>query len=82
MNDTTTTLSLVNLSPVDTREVLVQAGAYGEHQITSVTEGDESYHVDSPFVTVKLSPGTGTKLVLGTERFVNQPTFVFPWDRE
>ena len=82
MSDDTTTLSLVNVSPVESRQVVVQAGAYAEHQISSVTEGNDTHSIDSPFLTVKLAPGTGTKLVLGTQRYVNQPTFVFPWDRE
>jgi hypothetical protein len=30
------TLELVNLSPFETREVIVQAGAFGEHQFTTV----------------------------------------------
>src|SRR5262245_60735054 len=34
--DTTTTLTLINLNPTNARTVVVQGGAYGEHQIDSV----------------------------------------------
>lgn len=77
----TTTLSLVNLNPVETRKLIVQAGAYGEHHITSVECNGATYAVNRPFFLVELSPGAGAKLVIHQDRYVNQPTMAHPWDR-
>ena len=46
MTDTTTTLSLVNISPVEGRKLIVQAGAYGAHEVTSVEHDGETYVID------------------------------------
>ncbi|NQW20031.1 MAG: hypothetical protein HQ477_04785 [Chloroflexi bacterium] len=81
MTDTTTTLSLANISPVSSRRVIVQAGAYGEHQVTSVELDGDEYPVASPLFTVELRPSTVSKIVIRLERYVNQPTFTHPWDR-
>ena len=82
MTDETATVSLVNLNPVDHRTVIVQAGAYAEHQVTAVQTGGDTHAMDCPFFTVRLAPGCGNRLVVTTNRYANQPTFVFPWDRE
>ena len=82
MTDETVTVSLVNVNPVDHRTVIVQAGAYGEHQVTAVQTDGITHSVDCPFFTVRLAPGSGSRLVVTAKRYVNQPTFVFPWDRE
>ena len=42
LSDTRTTVTLVNLSPSQPRTVIVQGGAYGEHQLVSVTSGDRT----------------------------------------
>jgi hypothetical protein len=62
------TLTLVNLDQVAPREVVVQAGAYGEH---SFEQGRA--------VTVRLEPGCGRRLELKMRRYVNQPTLRAPW---
>jgi hypothetical protein len=75
------TLSLVNLDPVDAKTVIVQGGAYAEHQITSVqAEGaDGPTAVDSTSFAVRLAPGAGTRLTLSLTRYANTPTLAFPW---
>ncbi len=70
---------LVNTSPVEERDVLVQGGAYAEHRITKVEAGGETVVVDGPRMTVRLAPGAGTELTINRERNVNRPTFAFPW---
>ena len=52
-------LTLVNTNPVDSREVIVQMGAYGEHHSTSISLGDRNISVDSPLFRVRLAPGAG-----------------------
>jgi len=80
-------LELVNLSPFDTREVIIQAGTFGEHQFTTVKYrqgrlGEEAVSVDRKFFQVRLPPGTGLSLELGMRRFVNRPSYAFPWHGE
>jgi hypothetical protein len=72
-------VTLVNLSPLHERSVIVQGGAYAEHQLESVTVGGETTTVDSPHVAVRLAPGCGSQLTIKTKRYANQPTFAFPW---
>jgi hypothetical protein len=81
MNEDDVTVRLVNLDPVETRTVIVQAGAYAEHQITSVqAEGAEaSIPVDHSHIATRLAPGAGTRLTLATRRYANPPTLAFPW---
>lgn len=81
MTDTTTTISLVNINPVERRKLVVQVGAYGEHQVTSVEFDGVTHSQGRPFFTVELDPGAGGRLVIQHERYVNQPTFTHPWDR-
>jgi hypothetical protein len=80
-------VSLVNLDPLRARTVVVQGGAYGEHAFTSARVDGRSVLVDgsawaeASSLTIRLEPGCGARLVLGMDRYANQPTLVFPWDR-
>ena len=76
-----TAVTLVNVSPTQTRTVTIQGGGYGEHQIKSVAIDGKLTPVDASAFTLKLAPGSGARLVLAMDRFVNQPTLRFPWDR-
>jgi hypothetical protein len=76
-----TQLVLVNVNPSEPRTVIVQAGGYAEHQITSVVQDDRELPVDEPDLTVRLAPGSGARLVLKLSRYANQPTLAHPWDR-
>ncbi len=75
------TITLVNVNPVDAREVVVQAGGYGEHQFDEVTAENRTTPIAAPVLTVRLEPGCGARLVFRMSRYKNQPTFAFPWDR-
>ena len=81
MTDHETAVTLVNLNVTEARTVTVQGGGYGEHTIRSVTIGDARQAVDAATFTVTLAPGSGARLVLAMDRYVNQPTLRFPWDR-
>ena len=74
-------MQLVNLDPVTERTVIVQGGAYAEHQITKVSEEGRpgSTAVDHPHFVVRLAPGAGARLVIGRQRYANQPTLSHPW---
>jgi len=76
-----TTLTLVNLNPVEERMVIVQGGAYGEHQIQKVTTSQGSCPVGRSWLALRLAPGCGGRLTLAMSRYANPPTLTFPWDR-
>jgi len=76
-----TVVSLVNLSPVEARRVVVQAGAYGEHQFTGIECEGKSFTMDASQATFMLSAGAGSRIKLRMRRYANPPTFAFPWDR-
>ncbi|MGV3578216.1 hypothetical protein [Brevundimonas sp.] len=76
-----TAVTLINLDVTRPKTVTVQGGGYGEHTIRSVTVGETRQAVDAATFTVTLAPGSGARLVLAMDRYVNQPTLRFPWDR-
>jgi acetyl esterase/lipase len=82
MSDTHTTVTLVNLSKTQSHTMIVQGGAYGEHQLESVMVGDKTSKVQSPLLTIRLEPGCGQRLVLQMKRYANKPTVLHPWHRE
>ncbi len=75
------TLLLVNTNPVSGRKLIVQTGAYAEHDAVTVTVGDQQVEVGDSQFRVYLSAGSGARLSIRMKRYVNQPTFVFPWGR-
>ena len=93
MTEDEVTLRLVNLDPVSARTVVVQGGAYAEHQITTVRMGGSDgaagprpataatavTAVDHSHFAVRLAPGAGARLAVGMKRYANQPTLAFPW---
>ena len=81
LGDRRTVVTLVNLSATESRAVVVQAGAYAEHQFESVEWNGRTRRLDSPDVTVQLAPGAGAKLVFATRRYANRPTVVLPWQK-
>lgn len=75
------TLTLVNISQTESREVLLQAGGYAEHQFVAVTSGGTTTPIDAATLTVRLAPGSGRRLTFKMNRFANRPIMRFPWDR-
>ena len=87
-----TVIRLVNLSSMHTRNLIVQAGAFGEHRFTNVKYRerqrdnkrsgkafDRIVLVNDKYFAVRLPPGTLIRLDIGTKRFVNKPGYAFPW---
>jgi hypothetical protein len=81
MTDDSVTVTLVNVNSSDPRLVTVQGGAYGEHRVISVSDGERTQSVNDSSFVVRLAPGAGAKLTVKMKRFANQPTLNFPWDR-
>jgi hypothetical protein len=93
-------IQLVNTGS-QARNLIVQAGAFGEHKFTSVkyVEHDNElldHHAgkwlnsptnpaarevaaDGKHFAVQLPPFTSVRLASGMERFVNKPSYAFPW---
>ena len=72
-------VTLINLSETEEREVLIQAGAMGEHRFTDVQiDGASPVAVDGSTLTVSLPPRTEVRLRAGMERFAGEPSFKWP----
>ena len=75
-------VQLVNLNRNETRRVVVQAGAFGEHRFGKMTVDSELHsNVEAQHVEVTLPPATSIGLDCGLERFVEKPGYAFPWQR-
>ena len=74
-----TKVKLVNINQVESRDVIVQTGGYGEHQCVRVEIGDEVVPIDNHHFTVHLEPGAGAELSVYADRYANQPRLTFPW---
>ena len=74
-----TKLILVNTNQVEPRTVVVQTGAYGEHQCQWVEVGENQYSIGRRFFTVDLAAGAGAELTLSPKWYANKPTLSFPW---
>ncbi len=75
-----TTVILVNISQSQSREVIVQMGAYGEHECERLSIDNRRYDISAADFRIRLAPGCGANLVLETNRYANEPTLRFPWD--
>ncbi|HET7771333.1 MAG TPA: hypothetical protein VFN74_21360 [Chloroflexota bacterium] len=73
------TLDLVNLSETEEREVVVQAGTFGEHRFESAEAEGRRIHLGGRWVVVALPPRARVELRLETARYVNRPTYAAPW---
>ena len=80
MTDRRTVVTLVNVG-TQSREVIVQAGGYAEHQFDAVEWDGGRLAVNGSAAAVRLAPGAGAKLTFATRRYVNRPTAKFPWER-
>ncbi len=82
-------LRLVNLHPVEQKELIIQAGAFGEHQFTDIQylvideTGEalekQSKPINGKYVKIILPPSTSIVLEIGIDRFTNMPSYRFPW---
>ena len=75
LTDDRVSVTLVNVNQLESRRVVVQAGAYGEHQFREVTIGATSQPLDRSEFTVELAPGAGTRMTITMKRYANKPFF-------
>ena len=81
LTDTTTAVTLVNVSATEARTVIVQGGAYGEHRFDAVAVNGRTQPLGAPTFSVRLEPGAGAKLTLTAKRYAAVPTSSLPWER-
>ena len=74
-------LSIVNLSVHSARDLIVQAGSYGEHRFGRVeVSGEETpVEVNDKTFQVRLLPGTELDLHIDMQLYCNKPSCAFPW---
>lgn len=80
----TISLQAVNLSETESRQLVIQAGTFGEHQFVSVdviseTGETKSIEINGSWFAIDLSAGAGATLQFTVERYANQPTYETPW---
>ncbi len=74
-------VTLVNVSQVEERTLVVQAGGYAEHRFTRVTLDGMITPLDRSDLEIRLAPGAGATLELRMKRHVERPRLGFPWER-
>lgn len=76
-------IQLVNTTRHETRRVIIQSGAFGEHDFTVVgtepEDGVQAVAVNGRYIIVELPPSTSIRLNAGVKRFVNRPSYALPW---
>lgn len=75
-------LSLVNLHPTEVREVIVQAGAFGEHEFASAeTDGSpvQALQVNGPWIRIVLKPSATGHLNIAMRRYARVPGYQAPY---
>jgi len=83
MESDRTELQLVNLSEKESRDIIIQAGAMGEHNFTDVYfevgQDNKTVGVNGKYLQIHLPPYTQITLDLGMQRFANTPSYKLPW---
>ncbi len=80
--DRSASLVLVNLNPSDSRDVIVQAGAYGEHLFERVSIEGRTVDLTGSTFRVRLAPAPRARLSIAMKRYAGKPMLAQPWDRE
>lgn len=69
------TLTLCNLSNVNTGEIIIQAGAFGEHNFEAVSFEGQNYSVNDNYFELCLGAGCVTELSIKMDRYKNPPAY-------
>ena len=72
-------LTLVNTNQTQSRKVILQSGAYGEHDFTEVIIDGKSVVLNGNKLLVVLKKGAGSKIILKMNLYKNSPTLALPW---
>jgi hypothetical protein len=72
-------VTLINMDQLQPRTVIVQGGAYGEHEIVAVAQDGRQTPVGSRHLRVALAPGAGGQITLRLNRHADPPTLAQPF---
>lgn len=86
LTSTTIGMKIANTSTTQSRSLIVQAGAFGEHTFTSVEvtfdSGESALHeIGSQWFQVDLGALAGATLTFNVERYVNTPSYETPFSK-
>jgi hypothetical protein len=74
-------IEVSNVNQFERRQLVIQGGTYGEHQIKSIQIVDSSEElIDAKALTLDLGPGAGFSVKLMLDRYKNKPSYQFPWN--
>jgi len=68
-------VQLVNVHPSEPRDVILQAGAFGEHEFTTAGHQHQTVQLGRNRIQVRLRPGAVGRLDLGMKRYVRSPSY-------
>ena len=73
-------VTLANISLLNARRLIIQAGAFGEHTFTQATSSadDKTSEINDKYLKVDLAPGANLTLTLGMKRYNHQPSYEQP----
>ena len=72
-------LILVNNNKTQSRKVILQSGAYGEHNFKTVIINNQSLSLNKNKLFVEIEKGSGSKIILKMDLYKNNPTLALPW---
>ncbi len=79
LRDDGASLTLVNTDVATAREVVVQAGAFGEHEFAGGTLDGAAFAASGRWLVVRLEAGATATLEVGMKRYVRPPSYDTPW---
>ncbi len=79
LRDDGASLTLVNTDVATARELIVQAGTFGEHAFADGTIDGVRFEASGRWLAVRLEAGATAKLELGMRRYVTAPSYDTPW---
>jgi hypothetical protein len=72
-------LTLVNTDVATAREVIVQAGTFGEHEFAGGTLDGVAFAANCRWLVVRLEAGATARLEVAMKRYVRAPNYDTPW---
>jgi hypothetical protein len=73
------TLTLCNLHVHKSRSLILQGGAYGEHNLISIESDGVITDIGSRWLRIELAPATNIVCRIKLARYVNQPSYIEPF---
>ena len=72
------TLTLANTNAIEARTLIMQGGAYGEHELVSITADGQTLDIGSKWAQITIGPGTVAEMTITLKRYANPPSLEEP----